>query len=122
MREWVSGDRLVEAALLVVDEDVPYEVIEEITRSLSHILRPEHEAYCYVSPPGEKTPVTIFGTSDSGPAVLPVCYVCPGVFTQLMPPSIALEFTQRHVQMEHANELLLWKNGQPWLPGDARLN
>jgi hypothetical protein len=120
MREWVAGDRLVEAAQLVLD-GMPDEVVDEVTDTLRHFLRPEHASHCYAPLPEEKVPMSIFGAGDTL-GVLPVCFVCPGVFTQLMPPSVALEFIQRHVETEHANEMLLWKNGQPWLPGDARLN
>lgn len=118
MREWVAGDRLVEAAELLVPEDI----VEECVYVLEHILRPTHERYCFVPGAEDRTIVSVFGTDPTYAEVLPVCLVCPGIFTQTMSPDEAADFAEKHARSEHPMEIKLWERGHPWLSGDPRLN
>jgi hypothetical protein len=118
MREWVTIDRLDEAARILVPEFV----VPELVGVLEHILRPTHETWCFIPQAEDRVPMGVFSTDSSTPDAVPLCLVCEAVFTQLMPPSIAQEFAESHVKLEHPDVIVLWEHGQPWIPGDPRLN
>jgi hypothetical protein len=118
-REWVSGDRLVEAARLIVPEFV----IEEVLPEMEHALQLTHSQGCsLVGRMQDPSPVSIFGSQQTGSAGLPLCLVCGAYYTQIMPTSLATQFATRHVEKEHADIYFLWANDFPWAPGDPRLN
>lgn len=118
LREWVTEDRIEEAARLIV----PEEAVEDACDAMRHIVRRSlHDPECFVPPESWTVPVSVFGTNHNS-GVLPVCLVCRAYFTQVMPASLAQDFCLSHVQQEHPNEWQLWRCDFPWSPDDPIWN
>ena len=118
MAEWVTEDRIIEAARLVA----PEHHAEELAGIFRHMVKPVlHADHCFVAQEARAMPATLMSSNDTA-GIMPVCFVCEAFYTQLMPMSLGNEFLFNHVKSAHPNEFGLWQLDLPWFRGDPTWN